>query len=427
MTRSSHDVLYIRAKQWSLNWKRVHITDEQADYYILPISTMAQVNTNHVPDNLFAIPDLVSETDETPPLDVFLSSYHSPFVAYELISTANALVNPRGKGIYATDETPEAIEAAFRGAAEIAEEDEHWGEEDHKDRRRRWREDAYNSLSNEYISGVILFAETLLDFKLAPILLDKGIIPGVRANGELRPIPISPFEFNVQGLDDLLPKLQAARIAGARFSKWRAPIACTSAAQGLPTQAALEAQAETLAQYAAISQEAGLVPIIEPDVEFSADADLARSAEVHERAISLIYARCRVHGVLLEGSLLKPSFPQPGLKHPSRANVIPGEIARATATVLSRSVPYAVPGVVFLSGGLAPAVATSYVAAVNALVNSASETSPFSRLPPLSFSFGRALQGDAMKHWVKGDNKAMEEAFQKWSKSCSLAAKGEIA
>jgi fructose-bisphosphate aldolase class I len=111
----------------------------------------------------------------------------------------------------------------------------------------------------------------------------------------------------VQGLDDLLPQLQAACVAGARFSKWRVPIACTSAVQGLPSQAALDVQAETLAQFAAISQQAGLVPIVEPDVEFSGDADLARSAEVHQKAISLIYARCLAHGVLLEGVPVLPS------------------------------------------------------------------------------------------------------------------------
>lgn len=139
------------------------------------------------------------------------------------------------------------------------------------------------------------------DFGLAPILVNKGIIPGVRANGELMPIPSSPYEFVVEGLDGLLDRLQTARAAGARFSKWRVPIACTSKERGLPTQTALELQAETLGRYAAISQEAGLVPIVEPDVEFSEDADLARSVEVHEKAIAMIYDRMRAYNVLLEG------------------------------------------------------------------------------------------------------------------------------
>lgn len=118
----------------------------------------------------------------------------------------------------------------------------------------------------------------------------------------------------------------------------------------MPTTAALEAQAEALARFAAISQQAGLVPIVEPDVDFAADADLRRSVEVHARAIAMIYARCAVYGVLTEGTLIKPSFPQPGLKHPSRASTTPEEIAEATAAVLARSLPVGVAGVVFLSG-----------------------------------------------------------------------------
>jgi len=144
----------------------------------------------------------------------------------------------------------------------------------------------------------------LLDVKLAHILSDKGIIPGVRAEGELVPIPRSEEEFIVQGINDLLARLQAARIAGARFSKWRVPIACSSVTStGFPSPLSLEIQTETLAQYAAISQQAGLVPIVEIDVEFSRDADLDRSAEVHENAIEMIYERMRAHGVLLEGNM----------------------------------------------------------------------------------------------------------------------------
>ena len=195
---------------------------------------------------------------------------------------------------------------------------------------------------------MILYSETLLDFQLAPLLQQRGIIPGVRADTDSHPHPLSPSEPMTQGHDDLLPRLLAARSAGARFTKWRAPILCD--AHALPTAAALAAQAEGLARFAAVSQQAGLVPIVEPDVDFGADADLRRSVEVHARAISLIYARCAAYGVLLEGTLLKPSFAQPGLKHPSRATTSAGEIARATATALARSVPVGVAGVVFLSG-----------------------------------------------------------------------------
>jgi fructose-bisphosphate aldolase class I len=290
----------------------------------------------------------------------------------------------------------------------------------------------------------------VFDFHLAAYVAERGIIPGIRANGELTPLPGSPNEFMVQGLDGLLPRLQAARAAGCRFSKWRVPIACTGG--GLPTETGLEMQAETLARFAAVSQEAGLVPIVEPDVEFSGDADLSRSVEVHSRAIELVYERCRKYNVLLEGmsfvlvicltdvvlgTLLKSSYAQPGLMHPSRANTTPSEIALATDTVISRSVPTAVPGVVFLSGeqraharvvsdlpgGLSASTAMTYLCAVNELAN---KSPVFSRLPRLSFSYGRALQGEALKHWVTGDEQGAKIAFEKQSKAYFHAAKGIV-
>jgi len=221
------------------------------------------------------------------------------------------------------------------------------------------------SFGSEYISGVILYHETLLDFQLGPVLSNRGIIPGVRADTDAHPLPISPIEPATQGLDHLLPRLRAAAQVGARFSKWRASILCNSST--LPTHTALEVQAESLARFAAISQQAGLVPIVEPDVDFAEDADLQRSVDVHVKIISMIYARCAAYGVLLEGmcplgvcwprctmhipgSLITPSFPQPGLKHPSRANTPVEAIGLATATVLARSTPVSVAGIVFLSG-----------------------------------------------------------------------------
>ncbi|KAF9013396.1 aldolase [Cyathus striatus] len=395
---------------------------------------ITEINSASTPTNLFSVPDLIAQ--RTTIRDVHLYPYQSAFVAKELMDIANALVHPRGKGIYATDETPDAMESVFDAAMGndhhgISEKEEmKWTEEQHRERRKKWREFAYTIIPAEYVSGVILYAETLHDFHLGPLLTDRGIIPGVRANGELAPIPVSTedfrAEFRVQGLDDLLIKMQRARAAGARFSKWRVQIACSSAAVGLPSQLSLDIQANTLAQFAAISQEAGLVPVVEPDIMFDGDADLTRSTQVHEKAISLIYERMKAHGVLLEGSLIKPSFPQPGLKHPSRSNVLPEDIALATLTVISRTVSAAVPGVAFLSGGLPPAVATQYLAAVNALVNSSAPGTPFARLPRLTFSFGRALQGDALKYWVKDDEKAAKFELEKWARSCWHAARGEV-
>lgn len=206
-----------------------------------------------------------------------------------------------------------------------------------------------------------------MEFNLAPLLLNRNIIAGVRADLSTAPLPSSPISEPITtGLDDLFERLRAAHHAGARFSKWRAPILCNT--QNAPTREALEAQAENLARFAAISQRVGLVPIVEPDVAFDEDASLVKSLEVHVRAISLIFERCVKHGVLIEGilsmnaleyaiqthlysgTLIKPSFPQPGLLHPSRATISADEIAEATATMLTRALPVGVAGVVFLSG-----------------------------------------------------------------------------
>ncbi|KAG6377052.1 fructose-bisphosphate aldolase [Boletus reticuloceps] len=320
----------------------------------------------------------------------------------------------------------EGIEARLLAAEGIELKSKVYTDAQNRERRRRWRECLYESLPTDYISGVILYHESLIDFQLAPTLTNRGIIPGVRADTDAHPLPISPLEPATQGLDDLLPRLQAAYKAGARFSKWRAPILCNSST--LPTQAALEIQAESLARFAAISQQAGLVPIVEPDVDFAEDADLKKSVEVHVKIISLIYTRCAAYGVLLEGSLIKPSFPQPGLKHPSRSATPVEAIGLATATALARSVPVAVPGVVFLSGGLSDSDAVKYLNAVNSVVNKAPVGSPLSlsRLPNLTFSFGRGLQGGAMCKWVRDDETGAKQAFEARAKACWLAAKGEL-
>ena len=282
------------------------------------------LNATNTPGYTFAASGGVSASADSEPLS-YLYPHHSPAVAISLIATAEALVNPRGKGIYATDETIEGIEARLLAAEGLAGKSKVYTDAQSRERRRRWRECLYESLPTgmhvsqhdplsstvpntgylDYISGVILYHETLIDFQLAPILTNRGIIPGVRADTDAHPLPISPLEPATQGLDDLLPRLQAAYKAGARFSKWRAPILCNSST--LPTQAGLEVQAESLARFAAISQQAGLVPIVEPDVDFSEDADLKKSMEVHVKIISLIYARCAAYGVLLEGKPTRES------------------------------------------------------------------------------------------------------------------------
>ncbi|KAH8113553.1 fructose-bisphosphate aldolase, partial [Phellopilus nigrolimitatus] len=214
----------------------------------------------------------------------------------------------------------------------------------------------------------------------------------------------------------------------ALISQWRAPLLLT--ASSLPSHAALEAQAEALARFAAISQQAGLVPIVEPDVDFGGDASLARSVEIHARALALIYARCAAYGVLLEGTLLKPSFPQPGTGHPARATTAPADVAQATLAVLARAVPAGVAGVVFLSGGLPDATAAAYLQAANALLSASQDGKPegkreYARVPPLTFSFGRGLQGDAMVKWAAGDEAGARAVFRARAEELSRAAKGE--
>ncbi|KAF8585101.1 aldolase [Ramaria rubella] len=375
------------------------------------------LNQTVTPGYSFSASSAVTGVDELSPL----YPHHQSATARKLIQTAHALVNPRGKGIYATDETIEGI--AARLAAATSGEKKEWSVEEQRERRRDWRKCLYDTLPSNYISGVILYHETLHDFQLASILEERGIIPGIRADTDSHPLPISPLEPATQGLDDLLPRLQASYEAGARFSKWRAPFLVD--ATTFPTQAAIDVQAESLARFAATSQQAGLVPIVEPDVDFGADASLTRSVEAHVKIISAIYSRLAVYGVLIEGTLIKPSFPQPGLKYAKRKNVSVDDIAIATATVLVRTIPIGVAGVVFLSGGLEDETATDYLRALNKLVDSADVPNAVRRLPPLSFSFGRGLQGDAMKRWVRGDSQGAKDAFEHRASVCYAAAKGE--
>ena len=360
-------------------------------------STKDTLNTTQITGYKFAVePDggsssfpsnaglSVQPSDNT---NAFLYPYHSIQDSLSLIEIANTLVNPRGKGIYATDEAPEGIDERLAAAEELeGKTGKVWSVDERRDRRKQWRVCLYGDMPTgmfyhtwfyeyshikknlpEYISGVILHSETLLEFNLAPLLLNRNIIAGVRADLSTAPLPSSPISEPITtGLDDLFERLRAAHHAGARFSKWRAPILCNT--QNAPTREALEAQAENLARFAAISQRVGLVPIVEPDVAFDEDASLVKSLEVHVRAISLIFERCVKHGVLIEGilsmnaleyaiqthpysgTLIKPSFPQPGLLHPSRATISADEIAEATATMLTRALPVGVAGVVFLSG-----------------------------------------------------------------------------
>ena len=252
----------------------------------------------------------------------------------------------------------------------------------------------------EFISGVILFEETLRqsarDGTPFPALLAKrGIIPGIKADAGLKDLAGFPGEEITQGLDGLADRLAEFHDLGARFAKWRAVI---HIGEGLPTGFAIQANAQALARYAAISQTAGLVPIVEPEVLIQGNHTIARCEEVTQATLSRVYFELQEHRVLLEGTLLKPSMVISGQDCPEQARA--EEVAQATVRCFRRVVPAAVPGLVFLSGGQGPQQATENLNAMNAL-----GAHPWE----LSFSYGRALQDPPREAW-KGEEARVPEA-----------------
>lgn len=309
-----------------------------------------------------------------------------------LTATAQALVAP-GKGILAADESSPTIAKRLAGI----------GLESTEPIRRSYRELLFSAEGlGESISGVILFDETIrqsaADGTPFPELLRRqGIIPGIKVDGGTRPLAGFPGELVTEGLDGLRTRLEEYASLGARFAKWRAVIRITDR---LPSPACLEANAHALARCAALAQEAGLTPIVEPEVLMDGDHSLERCAEVTVAALRIVYDQLSRHGVVLEGSLLKPNMVLPGAECPDP--VSDDEIAQRTITVLRQVVPAAVPGLVFLSGGQSDQQATSRLDAMN-------------RRGPqpwqLSFSFGRALQGPVLRAWQgEDDNVAVGQA-----------------
>ena len=301
-----------------------------------------------------------------------------------MTSTARALVAP-GKGILAADESTPTIEKRFRAI----------GLESTEDRRRDYREILFTTTGvDHYISGVILFDETIRqqasDGTAFPALLaEHGLIPGIKVDRGTTPLAGFADEVVTEGLDGLRARLAEYAALGARFAKWRAVI---SIGDRRPTVGCLEANAHPLARYAALSQEAGLVPIVEPEVLMAGDHSIERCAEVTTAALRAVYDQLARQRVALEASLLKPNMVLAGKDHPRQPT--DDEIAYATITVLRNTVPSAVPGIVFLSGGQSDTDATARLDALN-------------RRGPqpwqLSFSYGRALQAPVLKAWA-GDN-----------------------
>jgi fructose-bisphosphate aldolase class I len=271
----------------------------------------------------------------------------------------------------------------------------------------------------EFISAVILFEETLTQSAadgapLPQVLARQGIVPGIKVDKGKIPLARAPGDLITQGLDGLAERLRTYKTQGARFAKWREvyPIA-----ERNPTPLGIEANAEMLARYAAVCQEEGFVPIVEPEVLIDGEHTLERCAEVAEAVLHAVFHALHRHGVILESLVLKPSMVLPGKGHPSKAK--PEVVAEATVKVLRRTVPAAVPSINFLSGGQGPEEATANLNAMNALFSS---KAPWE----LSFSYARALQEPPLRIWAgKADNAAAaQQAFLKRAKLNGLARRG---
>ncbi len=323
-------------------------------------------------------------------------------------STARAMVAP-GKGILAADESTGTIEKRFKNVG-IANTEEN---------RRAYRELLFTTPGvEEFISGVILYDETIRqktrDGRSMPeVLSSRGIIPGIKVDKGAKDLALFPGEKVTEGLDGLRERLAEYRKLGARFTKWRAVITIGA---GLPTAACLRANAEALARFAALSQEAALVPIVEPEVLMDGDHSLARCEEVTEATLGEVFRALARHRIVLEGMVLKPNMVVPGENSKEKAD--PDRVAEATVRCLRRCVPSAVPGIVFLSGGQTEIQATENLNAMNR-----GHHGPWQ----LSFSYGRALQASVLGAWrgIATNVAAAQKAFYHRAQMNSLARYGQ--
>ena len=298
-----------------------------------------------------------------------------------LSQTAKALVAD-GKGILAADESSPTIKKRFDSI----------GVESTEENRRDYRAMLFSTPeAGRYISGVILFDETLRQngsdgTPLVKLIEAGGMIPGIKVDKGAKDLAGFPGEKVTEGLDGLRDRCNEYAGLGARFAKWRAVY---TIGEDVPSAACLTANAHGLARYAAISQEAGLVPIVEPEVLMDGDHTIDDCEAVTEEVLRIVFAELSVQEIELEGMLLKPNMVLSGKDCPEQAGV--EEVAERTLRCLKRSVPAAVPGIVFLSGGQSDEVATLHLNAMNKLA----ENPPWK----LSFSYGRALQAAPLKAW----------------------------
>ncbi|MBW0145964.1 class I fructose-bisphosphate aldolase [Marinobacter arenosus] len=324
----------------------------------------------------------------------------------ELASTIQSLVQP-GQGILAADESHPTIAKRFHAV----------GVESSEEKRREYRSLILSAPGlGEFISGVILFEETLgqksLDNVPIPQLLEsQGIVPGIKVDKGKQPLVNAPGDEITVGLDGLEDRLEIYKNAGARFAKWRDVFHISDT---LPSRQAVEANAEVLARYAAVCQAMGIVPIVEPEVLIDGDHTIERCADVSEAVLREVFWALARHRVQLEHMILKPSMVTPGKEN---QKATPEQVAEATVRVFRRVVPAAVPGINFLSGGQTPEEATLNLNAINNL-----GAQPWA----LSFSYGRALQEPAQKAWAGNlDNgPAAQEAMLKRARLNGAARSG---
>jgi len=309
----------------------------------------------------------------------------------QLESIAQAMVAP-GKGIIAIDESLGTIKKRFDSV----------GVPNTEENRRAYREMLLTTPRlGEHISGAILFDETIRQatktgVPFTRILSDAGVIPGIKVDKGTKPLAGFPGELVTEGLDGLRERLAEYVKLGARFAKWRAVI---TIGEDIPSGTCIEANSHVLARYAALCQEAGLVPMVEPEVLMDGDHDIDVCYEVTEATLRSLFGALYEQNVMLEGTILKCNMVVPGKACPDQADV--EEVAEATVRCLKASVPAALPGIVFLSGGQSDEDATAHLNAMNQM-----GPHPW----PLSFSYGRAMQSAALKLWGKDMQANYDEA-----------------
>lgn len=335
----------------------------------------------------------------------------NPYAA-ELKATAKYVAS-RGSGILASDESNSTT---GKRLATI-------GLENTENNRRRWRELLYTSDIGDYISGAIMFEETLYQnaadgTPFVKILQDKGIVPGIKVDTGLTVLPRTKGETATTGLDGLPDRCKRYYEQGARFAKWRA-VMRVSKADGAPSDAAILENTHALARYAQISQAAGLVPIVEPEVLLDGDHDIEETAYYTERVLSFTFRALNEFDVCLDGALLKPNMVNPGTDSPNQCDA--PTVARYTMQTMLRGVPPAMPGIHFLSGGMGDQEATENLNLLNTIEGS--EIAPWS----LNFSYGRALQMAVLKTWGGDDanKQAAQELLAKLAKANGEAQLGK--